>query len=63
MIGDAMGAWSPKALDFELKHAIADRGGLGHWRGRAGRKSLLPRRTGLLSLEIATALGFNARHV
>jgi len=29
MIGDAMGAWSPKALDFELKRAVADRGGSG----------------------------------
>jgi len=56
-------------LEFELKHAIATSGGLGSGAGAPGRKNPLDRnmaqqkRIGLLSLEIATALGFNARHV
>ncbi|ESX89652.1 hypothetical protein X754_26005 [Mesorhizobium sp. LNJC403B00] len=57
-----MGARSPKALDFELKRAIADRGGSGIGAG-APTKEPVAKAVGLLSLEIATALGFNARHV
>ncbi|ESY58254.1 hypothetical protein X744_07615 [Mesorhizobium sp. LNJC372A00] len=57
-----MGARSPKALDFELKRAIAD--GAARALARARRtKEPVAKAVGLLSLEIATALGFNARHV
>ncbi|MFK0691197.1 hypothetical protein ACFX5Q_23800 [Mesorhizobium sp. IMUNJ 23033] len=59
MIGDAMGA---SLLNCELKRAIGNPGGSGI--GAARRKEEPPaERIRLLSLEIATALGFNARHV
>ncbi|EHH12086.1 hypothetical protein MEA186_10574 [Mesorhizobium amorphae CCNWGS0123] len=49
-------------LNCELKRAIGNSGGSGI--GAARRKEEPPaERIRLLSLEIATALGFNARHV
>ncbi|MER8378699.1 hypothetical protein NKJ36_04240 [Mesorhizobium sp. M0142] len=60
MIGDAMGA---SLLEFELKRAIGISGGSGHWRDAPDKEPSSRKPTGLLSLEIATALGFNARHV
>ncbi|RTL95129.1 MAG: hypothetical protein EKK31_29805 [Hyphomicrobiales bacterium] len=61
MIGDAMGASLLEAFDFELKHAIGRSGGSGG--GVLRRIRSRWEDTALLGLEIATALGFNARHV
>ncbi|MEW6634464.1 MAG: hypothetical protein AB1440_26610 [Pseudomonadota bacterium] len=62
MIGDAMGASLLEAFNFELKRAIGVPGGLGG-RREAPVKSCRQSAFKLLGLEIATTLGFNARHV